>query len=73
MQEAAQALGHICGVARLSRTLLELHVEKTVMKLIEVRFSINSLRTRSREFRANYKPENYVINFVIIGHERASK
>jgi hypothetical protein len=54
MQEAAQALGHICGVARLSQTLLELHVEKTVMKLIEVRFSINSLRTRSREFQANH-------------------
>jgi len=57
MREAAQALGHICGVARLSRTLLELHIETTVMKLIEVRFSINLLRTHSREFQANHKPE----------------
>lgn len=35
MREAAQTLGHICGVASLSRTLLELQVENTVMKLIQ--------------------------------------
>ena len=63
MREAAQTLGHICGVASLARTLLELQVENTVMKLIQVRFSINSLRTRSRDFRSGRNWKNYFIKF----------